>query len=134
MVSIVNEGVQSGGGASGATYGPTIVDLFGQYVTLLYERAAGGLMDPSPGHRFGPLGFGAISLEVFSIACAAYAIVSPAFTADDVRGKAEENSTTKGVTANGGATIRDEPNMLATVTSVDINNVADTDNSLEDAT
>ncbi|CAB9513498.1 expressed unknown protein [Seminavis robusta] len=73
MVSIVNRGVQAGGG-NGLGYGATVLDMFGHYVTLLYQRAQGmeaGIFDGS----FGPLGMGAIFLEVISIAFAAYAIL-----------------------------------------------------------
>jgi hypothetical protein len=87
MVSIVNRGVESGGG-DGVGYGHTILDLFGHYIALLYQRARGTLdasgilNDPS---SVGPVGLGAIVLEITSVTFALYAIVAPAF----VRGNVE---------------------------------------------
>merc|ERR1712151_1337790 len=59
MVSIVNRGVESGGGEEGS-YGNTILDLFSHYVTLLLEAA----MD---GYSPGPLQLSAIVLETASL-------------------------------------------------------------------
>jgi len=72
MISVVNRGVESGGG-EGVGYGKSIVALFSHYVGLLYERAT----DPI---SFGPLETSAIVLQLISLACAAYAIFGPAFT------------------------------------------------------
>lgn len=69
MVSIVNRGVEAGGG-EGVGYGSTVLDLFGHYVTLLYERAVNE-------KSFGPLELSAIVLELVSVTCGMYAILSP---------------------------------------------------------
>lgn len=69
MVSVVNRGVEAGGG-EGIGYGATVLDLFAHYVTLLYERAVSV-------ESFGPLELSAIILELVSIACALYAVLSP---------------------------------------------------------
>ena len=71
MVSVVNRGVQSGGG-DGVGYGKNIVFLFGHYVDLLVERA-------TDLEAFGPLETAAIILQIISLTFAAYAIISPAF-------------------------------------------------------
>ena len=75
MVSIVNRGVESGGG-DGVRYGATVLDLFGHYVALLYQRATNV-------SSFGPLELASIGLEVVSVAFCAYAIFSPARLALD---------------------------------------------------
>lgn len=67
MVSVVNRGVESGGG-DGIGYGATVLDLFGHYVYLLYQRAVDR-------DSFGPLELSAIVLEAMSVAFALYAIL-----------------------------------------------------------
>ena len=62
MVSIVNRGVQQGGGTATDRYGDTILDLFWHYGTLLLQA---GLDADSPG----PLQVSAMGLEVVSLAC-----------------------------------------------------------------
>ena len=59
MLSIVNRGVESGGG-NGIRYGSTIVDLFQHYVALLTQQALNPL-DP------GPLQLSAVILESASL-------------------------------------------------------------------
>lgn len=59
MISIVNRGVESGGG-DGYRYGNTFFDLFGHYAVLLV-RAATDTLSP------GPLQFTAIVLEMISL-------------------------------------------------------------------
>mmetsp|Transcript_18158 Transcript_18158/g.45132 ORF Transcript_18158/g.45132 Transcript_18158/m.45132 type:complete len:473 (-) Transcript_18158:145-1563(-) len=59
LISIVNRGVESGGG-EGQRYGSTIFDLFSHYAVLLSEAATSGV---SPG----PLQFMAIVLELVSL-------------------------------------------------------------------
>lgn len=59
MVSIVNRGVESGGGDDGS-YGSTILDLFSHYASLLLKAATDGY---SPG----PLQLSAILLETASL-------------------------------------------------------------------
>jgi len=59
LISIVNRGVESGGG-DGYRYGSTILDLFSHYVVLLSQAATSGV---SPG----PLQFMAIVLELTSL-------------------------------------------------------------------
>jgi hypothetical protein len=88
MVSIVNRGVESGGG-DGIGYGSTILDLFGHYLSLLYQRACGPLHTPDvqllgDSSSVGPLSLGAIVLEMASVLFAVYAIVSPAFNINQV--------------------------------------------------
>lgn len=61
MVSIVNRGVQQGGGTADDRYGDTILDLFWHYGTLLLQA---GLDGDNPG----PLQVSAIGLEVASLA------------------------------------------------------------------
>jgi hypothetical protein len=70
MISVVNRGIESGGG-DGIGYGRSIVALFSHYVDLLFERAT----DPV---SFGPLETAAIALQLISLAFAAYAILEPA--------------------------------------------------------
>jgi hypothetical protein len=78
MVSVVNRGVQAGGG-NGVGYGSNILDLFGHYVSLLYKRATGtevlGHLSSTP--SVGPLAVAAIFLELMSVGFALYAILSP---------------------------------------------------------
>jgi hypothetical protein len=59
MISIVNRGVESGGGGDDR-YGTTMMDLFGHYAVLLAQEATNGV---SPG----PLQLAAIVLEVTSL-------------------------------------------------------------------
>ena len=80
MGSIVNHGIQIGSGQDNLRYGDTVLDLFGHYVTLLYQRSIGhhdNSNDSISDSSVGPLGLGAIILEVFSIAFAIKAIVFP---------------------------------------------------------
>ena len=60
MVSIVNRGVQQGGGTADDRYGDTILDLFWHYGTLLLQA---GLDGESPG----PLQVSAMGLEMVSL-------------------------------------------------------------------
>jgi hypothetical protein len=60
MISIVNRGVESGGGSNEARYGSTIFDLFQHYAELLFSSAVNP-QDP------GPLEFSSICLEVISL-------------------------------------------------------------------
>lgn len=60
MVSIVNRGVESGGGTAADRYGNTILDLFSHYAALLLKVATD---DVSPG----PLQLSAIILEIASL-------------------------------------------------------------------
>lgn len=62
MISIVNRGVESGGGNGIDRYGNTILDLVQHYVTLLAENALGTEVT-SPG----PLQLAAIALEITSL-------------------------------------------------------------------
>ena len=61
MVSIVNRGVEAGGG-DGVGYGSNILDLFGHYIGLLYERAKGmevlGDLSSTPSSSGRPTGHG----------------------------------------------------------------------------
>jgi hypothetical protein len=59
MISIVNRGVESGGGTTDARYGSTILDLFVHYAELLFKSAI-NVNDP------GPLQFSAICLQAIS--------------------------------------------------------------------
>uniref|UniRef100_A0A7S1BZW9 Transmembrane protein n=1 Tax=Corethron hystrix TaxID=216773 RepID=A0A7S1BZW9_9STRA len=59
MISIVNRGVESGGG-NGDSYGATIYDLFTHYAVLLFQAATN---EASPG----PLQLAAIVLEIASL-------------------------------------------------------------------
>jgi len=59
MISIVNRGVESGGG-NGQRYGNTILDLFQHYAVLLFQASVD---DVSPG----PLQLAAIVLEITSL-------------------------------------------------------------------
>jgi len=60
LISIVNRGVESGGGNSEDRYGSTILDLFWHYATLLFQAATDEF---SPG----PLQLSAIVLEIISL-------------------------------------------------------------------
>eukprot|EP00548_Thalassiothrix_antarctica_P016967 CAMPEP_0194195744 /NCGR_PEP_ID=MMETSP0154-20130528/76297_1 /TAXON_ID=1049557 /ORGANISM="Thalassiothrix antarctica, Strain L6-D1" /LENGTH=362 /DNA_ID=CAMNT_0038920291 /DNA_START=16 /DNA_END=1104 /DNA_ORIENTATION=- len=64
MISIVNRGVQSGGGTEFYRYGNTILDLFRHYAMLLSQAATSSV---SPG----PLQLSAIILETVSLLCMA---------------------------------------------------------------
>ena len=95
MVSIVNRGVEAGGG-DGVGYGNTILDLFGHYISLLYERAKGGaeamVVDvTAPPPSVGPLGLSAIVLEITSVGFALFAILSPVFN-DAAESSSEESN------------------------------------------
>ncbi|KAG7340272.1 hypothetical protein IV203_023815 [Nitzschia inconspicua] len=85
MVSIVNRGVESGGG-DGIGYGHTVLDLFGHYIMLLYQRARGtvsvslGATTLRAASSVGPLGLGALVLESVSVVFAMYAMIRPVFT------------------------------------------------------
>mmetsp|Transcript_49271 Transcript_49271/g.73340 ORF Transcript_49271/g.73340 Transcript_49271/m.73340 type:complete len:397 (-) Transcript_49271:17-1207(-) len=68
MISIVNRGVEAGGG-EGIGYGKTILDLFRHYVCLLYQQATSI-------ESWGPLQLSAIVLEVFSLTFLLQVIVS----------------------------------------------------------
>lgn len=81
MVSVVNRGVEAGGG-DGVGYGATVLDLFEHYASLLYQRAVNV-------ESFGPLELSAIVLEVVSIACVMYAVISPMIAV----GTAEQTGT-----------------------------------------
>jgi hypothetical protein len=70
MVSVVNRGVESGGG-DGVGYGKSILALLSHYVVLLYARATNV-------ESFGPLELSAIVLQVMSLCFTAYAILGPA--------------------------------------------------------
>jgi hypothetical protein len=111
MVSIVNRGVESGDG-HGLRYGRTVLDLFGHYITLLYQRSRGNLWlddgsinDPSA--SVGPLGLGAIGLEIVSIMLATYAIIlHPTFTTTlnentGSQNTDDKNTSIKGILING---------------------------------
>lgn len=62
MISIVNRGVESGGGNQVDRYGNTILDLFQHYAMLLAQAATN---EASPG----PLQLSAIVLETISLLC-----------------------------------------------------------------
>lgn len=93
MVSIVNRGVEAGGG-DGVGYGSNILDLFGHYINLLYERAKGVqvMRDVSSPTSVGPLAMLAIVLELMSVGFALYATLSPLFDGDMETASAEKKS------------------------------------------
>lgn len=68
MVSIVNRGVESGGGNGVDRYGTNILDLFAHYASLLLEAATNG---ESPG----PLQLSAMMLETASL-CFMFAVLA----------------------------------------------------------
>ncbi|VEU43887.1 unnamed protein product [Pseudo-nitzschia multistriata] len=69
MISIVNRGVESGGGGTGERYGTTILDLLRHYVVLLAKNATN---EASPG----PLQLVAIVLELTSLVFMANVLIS----------------------------------------------------------
>lgn len=68
MISVVNRGVEAGGG-NGARYGSTVIDLFRHYAMLLFQ-AAKDVVSP------GPLQMSAIVLEVTSLFFLLYVLVT----------------------------------------------------------
>lgn len=68
MISIVNRGVQSGGG-QGVGYGKSIIDLVVHYISLLFQFAT-NLDNP------GPLQVSAIGLESTSLCCMFYILLT----------------------------------------------------------
>jgi hypothetical protein len=142
MVSIVNRGVESGGG-HGLRYGQTVLDLFAHYLVLLYQRALGnswsgdGIFN-NPSTSVGPLGLGAILLEIVSVMLAAYTIIiSPVVTTTrrdyaTSQNPADEEEGINGVLVNGikdrNVIAGDKPfsvPMDATLTHVDSNSPSD---------
>lgn len=93
MVSVVNRAVEAGGG-EGIGYGSTVLDLFGHYVTLLYERA----VDVD---SFGPLELSAIVLELVSIAFALYAVLSPGIPVTEENLEKEESDSRLDISVTG---------------------------------
>ena len=73
MVSIVNRGIESGGGNSSDRYGNTILDLFQHYASLLLQAGTDAV---SPG----PLQSSAMALEIVSLCFMVMVLLTETYT------------------------------------------------------